>query len=266
MRWQWTGCAVVAMALLLGSAVPAWAAQWQRTFTLSGPATVRLDTSQGGVVVSAWDQNQVAVTVRTQGWSIGPNGVRVDASQAGAAISIRIQTPRHSWSWGDHGVHVTLQVPRQTQIHLHTDDGDLRLSGVHGPVWLRTGDGDILGRNLQAPHLVARTGDGNIRLDGQFAALEAGTGDGDIHLQADAGSRVANAWMLRSGDGNLAVSVPDRLGAEVDARTGDGSIRFDAPVQVNGPLDPHHVHGKLHGGGGLIALRSGDGSITLAAN
>lgn len=262
----WGQGALAVAFLCLALAAPAWAAQWQRTFTPSGPAVLNLNTSEGGVVVTAWDQNQVQVTVQTRGWSIGPGGVQVQASQAGGTVAVRVRAPRQQFAWGDHDIHITVQAPRRTQLHIRTGDGDLRVAGLRGPLWLKTGDGDIRGSDLQTPSLVARTGDGNIRMAGQFAAIEAGTGDGDIHLNAAPGSRVSTAWMLRSGDGNLTVAVPADLAAEVDARTSDGAIHLHAPVQVSGPADGHHLHGQLHGGGGLIALRSGDGTITLATD
>ncbi|MGH9490083.1 MAG: DUF4097 family beta strand repeat-containing protein [Terriglobales bacterium] len=264
MRKLWAG--TVAAVVVAIAVAPAWAAQWQRSYPVTGPAVLRLDTSVGGVVINGGSQGQVQVQVQARGWTIGPGGVRIVAHQEGNTVTVEIHAPQHTWGWADHDLHVTVAVPRQTRLHIHTGDGDLRVTGVDGTAWLRTGDGDIVGRDLRAPDLVARTGDGNIRVSGRLAAVEAGTGDGDIHLDAEAGSRVNNAWMLRSGDGNLTVTVPEGLAADLDARTGDGSIRVNAPIAMNGTMSSNHVSGQIHGGGGLIALRSGDGTITVRTN
>lgn len=243
---------------------PAWAAShWQRTFQLTGPAALRLSTSQGGVQVRSWDENSIQVRVRVRGWSIGPDGVRITARQNGGEVTVRIRTPRHDWGWADHDVHVWLMAPRRVRLHLRSGDGDLNIRGVNGPIWLRSGDGDITAEALASGDLVAHSGDGNLRLTGRFGSVQASSGDGDIHFQADTGSAVRGAWMLRTGDGNLSVELPAGLAADVDARTGDGSIHLEG-VQLQSGADRHHVHGQLHGGGGLVALRTGDGSIRLA--
>jgi hypothetical protein len=50
----------------------------------------------------------------------------------------------------------------------------------------------------------------------------------------------------------------------VDLHTGDGHITLDMPVTVEGLLGESNVHGKLNGGGNLLTVQSGDGSIRIA--
>jgi DUF4097 and DUF4098 domain-containing protein YvlB len=148
------------------------------------------------------------------------------------------------------------------RVHFNTGDGNVTATGVHGDIRLHTGDGHITGTNFDGT-LDASTGDGNLQISGRFDSLTLKTGDGNIEAQAGGGSKVANAWTVRSGDGHITMRVPADLNANVDAHTGDGSITLDIPITVAGSLSHSSVHGKLNAGGGTLSISSGDGSIHL---
>ena len=42
---------------------------------------------------------------------------------------------------------------------------------------------------------------------------------------------------------------------------GTASITLDIPVTVNGAMERSHVRGKINGGGELLEISTGDGSI-----
>ena len=68
-------------------------------------------------------------------------------------------------------------------------------------------------------------------------------------------------WLIHSGDGRVTVNLPDNFSAELYAHTGDGHITTDFPVTVNGTIERGHMRGKLNGGGELLEISTGDGSI-----
>jgi hypothetical protein len=45
--------------------------------------------------------------------------------------------------------------------------------------------------------------------------------------------------------------------------TGDGHITVDMPLAVEGRLGGKNIRGKLNGGGKLLTVHTGDGSIHL---
>ena len=45
--------------------------------------------------------------------------------------------------------------------------------------------------------------------------------------------------------------------------SGDGHIDLDLPVSTQGKIRENDVHGKLNGGGNLLTIHTGDGSIHL---
>jgi DUF4097 and DUF4098 domain-containing protein YvlB len=193
-----------------------------------------------------------------------------------------VKMPHFNFSFfgGKHkSVKVELHVPRELEldvetsdgdvvaqnvagrVHFSTGDGNVTATAVHGDIRLHTGDGHISGTNFDGT-LDADTGDGNLQISGRFDSLSLKTGDGNIEAQVGGGSKVANAWTVRSGDGHITMRLPADLNANVDAHTGDGSITCDIPIMVSGTLS-HTVRGKLNAGGGTLSITSGDGSIHL---
>ncbi len=78
-----------------------------------------------------------------------------------------------------------------------------------------------------------------------------------------AGSSLAAGWRLETGDGNVTWKSPEDLAADVDLHTSDGHIDLDMPVTTEGKIRQNEVRGKLNGGGSLLTIRTGDGSIHL---
>jgi DUF4097 and DUF4098 domain-containing protein YvlB len=154
-------------------------------------------------------------------------------------------------------------MPRQGRVNLRTGDGNIELSNFKGDMDLETGDGhqEIDGAD---GNLRARSGDGHIRVAGRFDALQVGTGDGRVEARALAGSTMASSWDLHTGDGSVTLQLPENFAADVDLHTNDGHITVDLPVAVEGRLDESKsIHGKINGGGNLLSVHTGDGSIRI---
>jgi hypothetical protein len=45
--------------------------------------------------------------------------------------------------------------------------------------------------------------------------------------------------------------------------TGDGHIDVNLPLTTEGRIKPNDVHGKMNGGGKLMTIHTGDGSISI---
>jgi DUF4097 and DUF4098 domain-containing protein YvlB len=153
-------------------------------------------------------------------------------------------------------------MPREGRVDLHTGDGKIELGNFKGEMLLRSGDGSQEVNGVDGK-LRALTGDGHIRADGRFDELDLKTGDGRVDARATAGSALATSWKLESGDGTVTLEVPENLAADVDLHTGDGHIDLDMPITTSGKIREGEVHGKLNGGGNLLMIHTGDGSIRL---
>jgi DUF4097 and DUF4098 domain-containing protein YvlB len=247
--------------------LPAKADEWSKTYTLTGKPDLRVDTSDANIRVSTWDQNTIEAKVSTARYKIGGDGIRIDEHQAGDMVEIDVRYPHMrgfgiTITGGNHRVDIDIHMPREGRVDLHTGDGKIELSHFKGEMQLHSGDGsqeiDTVDGKLRAT-----TGDGHIRANGRFDELELKTGDGRVDARAAAGSALAAGWRLESGDGTVSLEVPDNLAADVDLHTGDGHIDLDMPVTTEGKIRENEIRGKLNGGGNLLVIHTGDGSIRL---
>lgn len=254
--------AVFASALAI---LPAHADEWSKTYTISARPDLRVETSDANIRVTTWDQKTIEAKVITNRYKIGEGGIRVEERQTGDAVEIEVRYPHHNFNieWGSgHRVDIIIQMPREGKINLRTGDGKIDVAGLKGDMDMHTGDGSV---NLDSVdgNLHASTGDGHIQANGRFDQLELKTGDGHVDVRAKNGSSLANGWHLETGDGSVSLEVPGDLAADVDLHTSDGHIDLDMPVQAEGRIRQNEIRGKLNGGGSLLTIRTGDGSIHL---
>jgi DUF4097 and DUF4098 domain-containing protein YvlB len=260
-------------ALMLVGFVSAWVApaaradEWTKSYTLTGKPDLRVDTSDANIHVYTWDQNTIEAKVTTTRYKIGGDGIRIDEHQAGDVVEIDVRYPHlHGFgitiNGGNHRVDIDIHMPREGRVDLHTSDGKIELAHFRGEMQLHSGDGSQEIDSVDGK-LRATTGDGHIRANGRFDELELKTGDGRVDARAAAGSTLAAGWRLESGDGSVTLEVPDNLSADVDLHTGDGHIDLDMPVTTEGKIHENEVRGKLNGGGNLLVIHTGDGSIRL---
>jgi DUF4097 and DUF4098 domain-containing protein YvlB len=255
------------MALILGGLVctlPARADDWSKTYKLTGNPDLRVDTSDANIHVSTWDQNTIEAKVTTTHYKIGDDGIRIEEHQTGDVVEINVRFPHHGISigWSNHSVDINIQMPREGRIDLRTGDGKIELGNFKGEMKLHSGDGSEEIEGVDGK-LRATTGDGHIHANGRFDELDLKTGDGHVNARATAGSSLATGWRLETGDGTVTLEVPANLAADVDLHTGDGHIDLDMPVTTEGKIREGEVRGKLNGGGNLLMIHTGDGSIRL---
>jgi DUF4097 and DUF4098 domain-containing protein YvlB len=245
-------------------ALPASADEWTKTYTITGKPELRIETSDANIHVTTWDQNTIQARVTTDHYKIGEGGIQIDEHQSGDSVEIEVRYPHRAFTidWGQHRVDVIIQMPREGRVNLRTGDGRIELTGLKGEMDLHSGDGSENVDEVDGK-LHASAGDGHIRASGRFDELDLKTGDGRLEVRAMAGSSLASGWRLETGDGSVTLDVPGDFAADVDLHTSDGHIDLDMPVTTEGSVREHTIRGKLNGGGGLLTIHTGDGSIHL---
>ena len=257
--------AYVLPVVLTFSALLAQADEWHRTYAISGRPEINVDANDGDIRVHASDRKDIDALVVVNGRKIGQGGVTITDRQEGNRLVLTVRVPRHwgmSISGRQRSLRVELQVPGETNLELHSGDGNVRVLDVKGLLKLETGDGDIEARGTDGS-MRAQTGDGNISIDGVYSALDLHTGDGNIEADARQGSKMDSTWSLRTGDGNIELRVPATFSAQLDAQTGDGRVDLEFPVTVLGSVKESTIRGQMNSGGQTLELRSGDGNISL---
>ncbi len=249
-------------AVSLGVSTWVRADEWAKKYKLTGKAEVRVETSDGSVNVRAGDNDAIDARVGTSGWRIGPEGVKVIEHQTGNRVELEVHLPHFNWNMGNRSVRIDLTVPRESNLDIRTSDGDVSAEGVKGELRLSTSDGNVRATSLEGA-LNASTSDGTVTADGRFDRLSLKSGDGRIDAKVNPGSKMAEDWYVRSGDGDVTMRLPGNFAADLSLHTGDGHIQLGFPFTVTGTMRESDIHGKLNGGGQTLSVRTGDGSIHL---
>lgn len=250
----------------LAVALLARADEWSKTYTISGRPDLRVETSDANIHVDTWDKNTIEAHVTTEHYKIGSRDLRIEEHQSGNIVSLAVRFPAHiqmfNFDVKNHRVDIQIHMPREGRMNLRTGDGHIEVGNFKGEMELESSDGH---QDIDAVDgkLRARAGDGHIRANGRFDGLELTTGDGKIDVHVLPGSTMGSNWQLRAGDGGVTLQLPDRFAADLDMHTGDGHINVDMPMAIQGRVSERNIHGKLNGGGNLLTVHTGDGSINL---
>lgn len=298
-RWQSFLCVAFAAVWMIGP-IPAVSGNpadivvetIERSFTLQGRPVLWVKNADGRIRVVAGNQPQVQIRAIKE--VHGVSGIE-DARQYAARVEVRIEQSGNRiraeaiypsgihLSFGRQPeplVHFEITVPKGSDLEAVNGDGELQAEGLEGNIKVQTGDGGLSLTNCAGRiesqtgdgdlriqgvrgEVSAKTGDGSITLDGVLEALEARSGDGRIRIKALSGSRVTREWSIQSGDGDIRISLPESLAANLDVSTSDGQIRVEYPVTVEKSRSEHKLAGKLNGGGNSLRIQSGDGDITI---
>jgi DUF4097 and DUF4098 domain-containing protein YvlB len=260
----------------------------EKRFTVSAtePIDLKLKTFDGTLTVRSWDKNEVFVEIerRAPDQSAAETLV-VNQTQDGNKITIEALSPAErkvvNFSNG-YSVNVTITAPRRVALEARTGDGGINVDDLQGTIDLNSGDGRIIASRLDG-QLKVHTGDGTIRIDqaagkvdadsgdgsieisGRLDDLAVRTGDGPVRIDASSGSAMKNDWRITTGDGRVALRLPNDFNAAVDASTGDGTVHVDGIDTPRGSDDAERrrVVGQLGTGGATLHIRSGDGSIDV---
>lgn len=135
-----------------------------------------------------------------------------------------------------------VMLPAGTALRLNTISGDLDLSGLNGAVTAKTISGDVLSAGLTGP-LTLRTVSGDVKL-------------------TDLGH---NAVAATSISGNVDVSWPSAVGAELKLKSVSGEVYADPAVTFSNLKEHTYVGYELHGnlgtGGPLVTLHTVSGDV-----
>jgi hypothetical protein len=296
---------ILAIVLLASAFAAASTPQgsFEKTFQVSGPVDLEVQTRSGDIIVRSGPAGSVAIRGKIyvgDRWLAGNRHAEVaeieqhpPLRQDGNSVRIDYVNAR------DISVNYEITVPVDTTVHAHTGSGDqviedvhgnadlqsgsgnMKLSRLTGEIRVQTGSGDVQAREIAGP-VRGGAGSGNLELE------ETGAGDVDLHtgsgnvtvrgiqgaFRGEAGSGDITAegtqmggWEIRTGSGNIRVRLPANAAFDANLSTSSGTLDVDAPITmtVQGRVQETHkqIVGKVRGGGPLLTLRTGSGDIHI---
>ena len=282
-------------------AARASAEEYLKSYTVTGPPTVRIKVDDSSVRVVTSDANQVDFRVTSEGFAAIKIGgkLRIDSRQNGNEVDLTVRlSPQVTLFFNTKRLSTEVRMPKNADLQLETSDGRVELSNLNGNIVVHTsdgaveasqlsgsidigtkdgditadkltgafklhsGDGKISGAALDGKCDVS-TRDGSIHVAGRFDSLDLKSGNGPVTARAEPGSKISSTWSIATKDGSVTVEIPKTLQVNLDARTGDGRISLGIPISVEGDLGKKALHGAINGGGPTLLIHTGDGSIHL---
>lgn len=271
---------VVALAACAAAAIPAVGAEatFERSLSINGRPDLTISTGAGAIHLSAGPAGQIHIVghVRSN-WGVSDEQVREVAAhppieQTGNIVRIGgqgnnlqhlsidydIEAPADAYLRASSGSgNITIEGVG-IDASLETGSGNIRATGLRDGFKIETGSGNIDAEQIGDGDVKAETGSGNIELRDLKGALRAQTGSGDIKASGKPGGQ----WKLGTGSGSVEIWTGDSA-FTLDAGCGSGSIHSDRALVTEGTAGHHHLAGKVNGGGPLVRIETGSGSIEI---
>jgi hypothetical protein len=167
------------------------------------------------------------------------------------------------WSNGEAGVQVnrsvnlTIHGPKHLAAKMKLGAGGIKVTGLDGDLSLETGAGsiDVVGGGTK---IDLNTGAGEISAAGLDGTLHAETNAGAVHVTG----KLRGDNVVKTGAGEVTVTVPAASRLKVDASTGAGKVSADFGPESVGPKSSRVVIIN-DGGDGTLKMHSGAGRVWL---
>jgi putative adhesin len=147
----------------------------------------------------------------------------------------------------------------QGRTYAETGSGNTVATGIAGGFDARAGSGDITFEQTASGSVRAETGSGNIHLRNVSGGVEAGAGSGDVEVQG----KMASDWRIHTGSGEVQVKLPSDAKFNINAQSSSGNVEVHHPVTMQGVLKKNHIEGTVNGGGTLLQVSTGSGTIRV---
>lgn len=255
----------IAAALLPAIAIEPQAS-FDRTLTVTGPVELEAGTHAGSIAVRTGG----AGSVRIHG-TIRPNGRSSPGDLTGRLREIENNPPIHQAGNTIRidpiqeeslkrlvSISYEITVPADARVRMRSGSGSLAAEGVRGPVKAATGSGRIALSGIKGA-VDAHTGSGSIAAAAVGGEVVASTGSGGVDIEQTAAGPVE----AHTGSGSVKVRLTAQAAFDLRARTGSGKVSVEHPITASGTIGGREVSGKVRGGGPLVEVSTGSGSVRI---
>jgi Putative adhesin len=290
------------LLLLSSTTVEAQRFTFDRTFEVGATPALDVTTGRGKISVTAGQTGRIVVhgtvTVRA-GVDVPADAIAIaqrvaaDPPVTHSADAVRLAAPTDGRVHRAVTVSYEVEVPHATRVTTVSGSGETRVSGVAGPVSVRTQSAAIaIGRldgsaevttgsggvaaDAVGGVLTVTTSSGGITATGIRGGLQARTQSGSVEAtMAGAGTvgvhtgssgvrlrGVAGATTVETGSGRIEVWLAENPRLNLDATTRSGSVDVRA-LEVDGSVEKRRVVGTIGGGGAQMRLVTRSGSIRV---
>ncbi len=247
------------------SSLVVMAQDFQKSYRLVQGSRVSVKNVSGDVIVKGYDGD--AVTVRGFKEGRDRDKLEVEDLSDGNHVDISVRYPKNCNC--EASIRFEVNVPRNLNLNydaISSVSGDVEIDGARGTVNVKAVSGDVKIVTAQGIiHADSVSGDVHVERASGSVSAKSISGDVKVNLQ-NVDSDEAMEFSTVSGDVN--VSMPSNLGAEVDMKTLSGDLRTDFGITVekkeHGPGKT--AHGRLGEGSRRVKMSSVSGDVKLLKN
>jgi hypothetical protein len=249
--------ALVLGGLLLASAAPAVAQDFDWRGSVDRGDEVEIRGINGGIEAVASSGSQVRVTaVKKEGHKGSADDVTIEVVEHSGGVLICAVYPNKP------GKEENRCSPSDSHMSNHDNDTSVEFrvevpAGVNLVAGTVNGEVDV--RNLDGD-VQASTVNGDVRVE-SGGNVEASTVNGSI--RAKMGQDLKSDLSFETVNGSVTVELPAGANADVKASTVTGGMESDFPLTIQGRFSNRRMNGKIGNGGHDLKLSTVNGSIIL---
>jgi len=190
--------------------------------------------------------------------------VQGEDTSGGNIIELRARYPGQCNC--DASVRFEVMVPVESRYdfdRLSTASGDIDVSGARGALNAKTASGDVRVTGFSGEVKVS-TASGDIHIADVAGSVNARAASGDLDIQI-ARLEGSGAMEFSTASGDVIVSLPSDLDAEVSMSTVSGDLETDFPIEVKERKrgSGRQAFGRVGGGSRSLRISSASGDVRL---
>lgn len=213
--------------------------------------SLSLDTHNGSITVTTWNQATVDVSARIESgeWANDEDVNRTDVKVSGSNGSVRIESDysavpmRFTWFGAQRNlpvIHYTISMPATARLDIEAHNATVHVTALRNDVRINTHNGDIDIADL----------DGGATIE---------THNGDVRI---AYSRFAKSSRFETHNGGIDIRLPAQARFHVNASGHHMGVNSDFPVVVDSMRDSRYV-GDVNGGGPELRVSTHNGQLKI---
>ena len=295
----------------------------EKRFTVRPGGHVAVIGDDGDIIIKTWDNDQVLIKTKITVYDKSRKraakrleNVEIDYNHRGNRLTVReYQDDRNKnfdffdlfdpdkWQQARYDIIVDydLKVPREVDLRLETDEGNVFVTGVDGDLFVSTDEGTVNLENIASRDLNIETDEGRIKIehakcaDGQVtidtdegsvrlldcktADLKIDTDEGEVVLQNNLSEKTRistdegdvdvdmeiephGSYRFTCDEGDVFVTLPGNPDVYLDLKSEDGNIHGDFAVDSDGD-DGERLRVKLGHGNAKLKIFTDEGDITV---
>ena len=233
-------------AALAGFALAATASaqDFQKTYRIGAGGQIRIGNVSGDVIVTGYDGDSIVVTGTKKGRD--RDQIEIEDRSGTANVDVGVRYPKNCNC--DASIRFEVQVPRSVKYdfdHIASVSGDVNVTGVTGRLKASAVSGDV--------HITDVSGS---------VSASAVSGDVKVEINRLDGS---DDMKFNTVSGDVSVTLPGSLDADVDMSSFSGSIKTDFAIEVRSERygSRNSARAKLGEGSRRLKMSSVSGDLSL---